>query len=231
MDDHALVVDRGSSASTEARPSLDSVTAEIGNRIVRRVYLPGQRLIERDLAQEFRVSRAVIREALSLLAERRLITRTLNRGAEVARIGRTEIIEIYEVREAVDGLVARLATERAPDGAWAHLIVMFDRPAGKAIAAHDVEAYSAMLDQLSHCMITHAQNKVLSDLHSALADRIAVLSRRALYLPGRMKEGLEGHRKILAAMATRRAGDAERLKRENLRAARDSLLAFEDFVL
>jgi DNA-binding GntR family transcriptional regulator len=64
-----------------------------------------------------------------------------------------------------------------------------------------------------------------------LADRIAVLSRRALYLPGRMKEGLEGHRKILAAMATRRAGDAERLKRENLRAARDSLLAFEDFVL
>jgi DNA-binding GntR family transcriptional regulator len=226
LGDHALVVDRGSSASTEARPSLDSVTAEIGNRIVGRVYLPGQRLIERDLAQEFRVSRAVIREALSLLAERRLITRTLNRGAEVARIGRTEIIEIYEVREVVDGLVARLATERAPVGAWAHLIVMFDEPAGKAIAAHDVEAYSAMLDQLSHCMITHAQNRVLSDLHSALADRIAVLS-----LPGRMKEGLEGHRKILAAMATRRADDAERLKRENLRAARDSLLAFEDFVL
>jgi DNA-binding GntR family transcriptional regulator len=230
LSEAGLVLDSAQPAAG-ARPPRDGVMNEIRSRIVRRTYLPGQRLIERDLAQEFGVSRAMIRDALSLLAERRLITRTLNRGAEVARIGRAEILAIYEVREVVEGLVARLATERAPDGAWKDLVILFDRPAGKAVAAHDVDAYSGMLDRLSERMTALAGNPVLTDLQSGLADRIAVLSRRAFYLPGRLKQGLDGHRKVLAAMAGRRAGEAERRKRENLRAARESLLAFEDFVL
>ena len=209
----------------------DALTQEMRDRIVKRIYLPGQRLTERELAEEFGVSRSMVRDALNVLAERRLVVRSANRGVEVARIGRAEVIEIYEVREAVEGLLARMASERAPDGTWDDLLDLFGEPATDAVERQDVEAYSVMLDQLSERTVAMAGNSILSDLQLRLNDRIAILSRRALYLPGRMKAGLVGHRAVLSAMAERRPDDAERLKRDNLRAARETLLAFDAFVL
>ena len=166
----------------------DALTQEMRDRIVKRIYLPGQRLTERELAEEFGVSRSMVRDALNVLAERRLVVRSANRGVEVARIGRAEVIEIYEVREAVEGLLARMASERAPDGTWDDLLDLFGEPATDAVERQDVEAYSVMLDQLSERTVAMAGNSILSDLQlpPERPDRDPVA---ACALPSRAHEG------------------------------------------
>lgn len=217
-------------AQSEPGPkSVAAVVAALRGRIVRQAYGPGARLKERDLAEEFQVSRAVIRDAFSILAERQLIIRHLNRGAEVARIGPEEILQIYEAREVIEGLIARLAAERAPAGAWDQLKADFGDPVGDAVAAGNMEIYSDHLDRLQATMIAHAGNPVLTELTNSLADRIAVLARRSIFLPGRAEEGLRMHREVLWALADRRGEDAERFKRQNLREARNGLLKYASY--
>lgn len=209
---------------------LKSTVEILRDRVVRQTYGAGYRLKERDIAEELGVSRAVVRDALSILAERRLIVRHANRGAEVATLGAQEIIEIYEAREAVEGLIAHLAATRAPAGAWDELKVLFDEPIQKSVAEGDLDTYAAYLDQFQAAMIAHAQNQVLSEFTNSLSDRIAVLARRSIFLPGRAQQGLVVHRAVLHALDERRADDAQTLKRQNLRDARNSLLKYANYV-
>jgi DNA-binding GntR family transcriptional regulator len=210
--------------------SVESVVADLRDRIVRQVYGPGTRLKERELAEEMAVSRAVIRDAFSVLAERKLIVRHANRGAEVAALGVDDINEVYEAREAIEGLIARLAAERAPDGAWDVLKTSFGEPVGDAIASGQLDVYWRFIDEMQAAMILHAGNSVLTELTSLLADRSAVLARRSVFLPGRAQEGLRLHREVIWALADRRGEDAERLKRQNLRDARNRLLKYANYV-
>lgn len=74
---------------------------------------PGTRLVERQVAAEFRVSRGPIREAFRLLEAERLVEIEAFKGASVVRLGVDEITELFELRGALFGLAARLAATRA----------------------------------------------------------------------------------------------------------------------
>ncbi|WP_431281136.1 GntR family transcriptional regulator [Humitalea sp. 24SJ18S-53] len=213
------------------RRSVAEVVAILRQRIVTRILAPGARIRERDIATELGASRAVIRDALATLAQRHLVKRYPNRGAEVARLGRAEILSLYEVREGVEGLCARLATERAPPGHWADLVALFGAPAEAAIERHAFDIYVGYIVQLDNRMIAAAANPDLEELLGALADRSAVLARRSVFLPGRAAQGLVLHRATLDAMHRRDAVAAEQIKRENLRLARDYLIRFEEYVV
>jgi DNA-binding GntR family transcriptional regulator len=210
---------------------LSDVIAELRGRIITQRLAPGSRLRERQLAEDLGVSRAVIREALSNLAERRLVVRFPNRGAEVVRLGREDILSIYETRGALEGLCARLATERAPPGHWNDLVELFGLPAQEAVRLAAFDTYTGFIDRLNVRMIAAAHNTVLEDLMRALEDRSAVLARRSVFLPGRAEQGLVMHRAVVQAMQQGDPEKAERLKRENLMLARDYLLRFEEYVL
>jgi len=209
----------------------EDVTHELYRRIVTRRLAPGVRLKERQLAEELGVSRTAIRDALTRLEQRRLVERYPNRGAEVVRLGRQEILHIYELREVIEGLCVRLATERSAAGAWDDLVELFGEPAERAIHAGDFDIYSDYLDRLQVRTIEAASNPVLADVMNGLADRIAVLARRSILLPGRAHQGLKVHRAVVIAISRGNADEAERLKRQNLRDARDALLKFEEYVL
>lgn len=218
------------SPAAASRVTAQEVVARLRQRIVTQAIAPGARIVERDVADEFGVSRAVVRDALAVLAQRQLIRRYPNRGAEVVRLGRAEILSIYEVREVVEGLCARLATERAADDHWKDLIATFGKPAERTIARQDYDIYFGYIDRLNGRMIAAAANSDLADVLGALADRSAVLARRSVFLPGRAEQGLVLHRAVVEAMHRRDAALAERLKRENLRLARDYLLRFEEYL-
>ena len=75
-------------------------------------YAPGQRLIAADLALEYGVSRAPVREALHMLAGEGVVELTLNRGARIRRLSVEQLIEFLEFTEAICVLGVRLATGR-----------------------------------------------------------------------------------------------------------------------
>src|SRR6185437_16241581 len=82
---------------------------QLREAILKEKFLPNERLIEMDLAQEFGAGRAAIRTALARLEQDGLVERERYRGARVRLISESEAIEILEVRAALESLAARYA--------------------------------------------------------------------------------------------------------------------------
>lgn len=102
-------------------PAAASLVSFVVDSIVEGVmkgrYAPGQRLIAADLAEEFKVSRAPVREALHVLAGEGVIELIANRGARIRRLSVEERVEFLEFTEAICVLGVRLATGKARDPA------------------------------------------------------------------------------------------------------------------
>lgn len=200
-------------------------------RISSHALPPGSRLREQDLASEFNVSRARIREAFGALEHRGLIERIPNRGAVVVRLDPRQMYDLYDVRRVLESYVARLAAERAPEGAWAALVERFGRPLEEAIARADFDAYLGALEDLHARMVEFAGNSILADMLDLIVDKTLVISRRVIILPGRAEIGLRMHRRLLDALARRDADAAEEEMRHILSSARDYLEKFHNFVI
>lgn len=85
--------------------------SEILRRIVSEEYCPGQRLVEEELAQSFKVSRTPIREVLIKLERDGLVYRVPNQGAKVAAFTPDDLEHIYEIRKALECLAVRNAAK------------------------------------------------------------------------------------------------------------------------
>lgn len=79
-------------------------------------FAPGQRLIERDLIEEFGLSRGPVREAFHRLSSDGLVDLIPNRGATVRRLHRKEVEELFQIRESLEGMAAGLAAKNIDQG-------------------------------------------------------------------------------------------------------------------
>ena len=214
-----------------SRLETEDVVAELRRGIASHEIPPGSRLREHALADRFGVSRARVREAFGVLEERGLIERVRNRGAVVTRLEADRIHELFEVREVLEAQTVRLATEKAPPESWDELIALFGEPTERVLAANDLDAYVDALGRFRQTCIDRAENEVLSTLLDGLYDRIQVLIRRLVLLPGRAQEGLRQHQEILCAMRAGEAEEAERLKRTNIRDAREWFRNYRKYLM
>ncbi len=78
-------------------------------------YALGQRLIAADLAEEYSVSRAPVREALHMLAGEGVVELIANRGARIRKLSVHELVDFLELTESICVLGVRLATGRMSD--------------------------------------------------------------------------------------------------------------------
>jgi DNA-binding GntR family transcriptional regulator len=76
---------------------------------------PGEKLNEPRLAEQFKVSRGPLREAIRRLESMHLVTTIPHQGATVATLDIDSIMELYEVREALEGQAAALAAKNLSD--------------------------------------------------------------------------------------------------------------------
>lgn len=200
-------------------------------RIVNHDLPPGSKLREVELTNEFGVSRARIREAFGILEERGLIERIPNRGAVVTRLEVEQIYELYQVREVLEGLAVRLATEKAPAGSWDDLVELFGSKAEEAIARNDLEFYIDCVNQFRERCAKAAQNSVLSSQLDGLYNRTGMVIRRLVLVPGRALEGTREHQKVLRAMQAGDSEAAEELKKRNIRSAAAAFQKYQKYLL
>jgi DNA-binding GntR family transcriptional regulator len=92
------------------------VTAAIESGIRRGRYLPGDQLVERELAKELGVSRSPVREALRRLAAQNVLEIRLHRGAIVRALSRQEATEVLDVLTNLGRLSVSRATQRIDEG-------------------------------------------------------------------------------------------------------------------
>lgn len=163
--------------------------------------LPGERLMEIHLAEEYGCGRAAVRSALVELQTEGLVSREANRGATVRRISIEEAVQITEARSALECLVASRAAERATESDRSELSELVDRM--RAAVAEDRQTdYSAMNRELHRRLQEIANHHVAAELIAALRNRAAHHQYRLSMMPGRSSESLEQHAAIIEAVVT-----------------------------
>ncbi len=200
-------------------------------RIAQQEIPPGAKLRETDLAKEFSVARTRVRVALTALEQRGLVERIPNRGAVVMRLDMSQAFHIYHLREVLEGLAARLATENAPAETWRAELERFSGPMAELVAKGELDEYIGHYERLRIAIIQAADNPVLAEMLDIVFEKIQVLIRRIIILPGRAEAGRQQHVAMLEAMARGDAAEAERLRRAGLHSARLALEKYQRYIL
>jgi DNA-binding GntR family transcriptional regulator len=163
---------------------------------------PGQRLVEAELAETFRVTRASVRAALLDLTAEGLVERIPNRGARVRSVSLTEAVQITECRMMLEGLCAAKAAEHATDEQIAHLVDIGERLRA-CVQAGEPLKYSELNQELHR----HIQQASGQDIAMGLLGRLnAQLVRHQFRLalqPGRPQVSLLQHLAIVEAIRDR----------------------------
>jgi DNA-binding GntR family transcriptional regulator len=198
----------------------DATTAEAVYRALRHGIVhgdlaPGQRLRSDALATEMRVSRTPVREALRKLEAEGLVAHSGPRLV-VRALSEQDLTELFYVREALEGMAARLAAENATPSEIEQVRELLDdmeivHQRGDLGA---LRRLSGMFHQLV-CRASH-NNRLLESLQSLL-DHVRQMQTSTLYQEGRPADALKEYRALLQAIEARDADRAETLAREHRR--------------
>jgi DNA-binding GntR family transcriptional regulator len=182
--------------------SAASVAQAITDEIMHGTFVPGQRLVEVDLAEHFSTSRARVRAALFQLANDGLVEHIQNRGARVRAVPFGEAIEISEVRMALEGLCAAKAAERVTDDDIETLNRIGEDMVA-AVNAGNVMGYSTLNSALHEQVRTIGQQKTASQLLAKLRAQNVRYQFRLATHPGRPSTSLPEHLRIIEAITSR----------------------------
>jgi DNA-binding GntR family transcriptional regulator len=190
---------------TDSESAPQQVADAIRDALVRGEFAPGQRLVESDVGARYGVGRAVVREALRLLASDGLVTIEPRRAARVRLVSLPEAIEIAEVRVAVESMVAGRAAERVTPEQAEELRSIGSRMR-EAVQAFDPLGYSE-LNELLHVRISEiAGHEAAAAIIERLRLQLVRFNMRLSLQPGRPLATLIDHEKVIDAIAR---GDSE----------------------
>lgn len=185
--------------------------------------IPGERLMEVQLADEMGVSRTPVREAIRKLELEGFVVMIPRKGAYVASLTLKDIADLFEVRAALEGMAAGLAAERITEEELESL----ERAIAEGSRAHDddISAY-VDLDTTFHDIIYQAsRNSQLEQIITHLREQIQRFRMTSLSQPGRIKLYVDEHKKIVEAISARDIKSARSLAREHIENAEQSLLS------
>lgn len=196
----ALTPDPSSSSQ-----ALDEQVYEwVRERIINGTLQPGERIRERVLAEELKVSRIPIREAFPRLESEGYIKSLRNRGAIVAPFTVTDIAELFSVRSSLEVLIARLAAEQCAKGANSDPLSSTLREAEYAVAANDQARIAASTFQFHEDLLALSDNRLLRDLMAPVHGRV----RRLFYIITQ-RDNIAVHREHETLCAAVVAGEVE----------------------
>ncbi|ACL61183.1 GntR family transcriptional regulator [Methylobacterium nodulans] len=177
---------------------------------------PGSRLREAELAERFSISRTPVREALGRLEAQGLVVHEPHRGASVAQLDYAQVTELYDLREVLEGMAARLAAIHASDIEIDLLEEMVVRDREMADTAADL----ARTNRLFHRQI-HActRNRFLQAMLENMRLSLVLLAGTTLAVPGRAAQSIEEHQQIVDRIRAHDRDGAEAAARAHIRAA------------
>jgi DNA-binding GntR family transcriptional regulator len=188
----------------------------IRQQIVEEKLVPGQWLLERELCQTYGMSRTPIREILWKLTADGYVEQEANRGFIVRRLGLEQIFEIFQTREAIEGMAARLACLKGGESFRSTL-----REIKKKIAKTNIEsdpaAGIALGRELHRAIMDAAQNGIMTDFNKRLANMTVLTANITKRSPAIEKASAEAHLNIINAVLEQDQDKAEKMMREHLR--------------
>ncbi|WP_286166933.1 GntR family transcriptional regulator [Arthrobacter sp. AQ5-05] len=191
--------------------------------IVTGVVQPGNLLAETALAQEFEVSRTPIREALKQLEREGLVEVRARVGTFVRKPTQREIHEMFQLKEAFEGLAAGLLARR---GRVPELLLLQENiaQATEAVGRGDAERYSQLVHEFHSTLVAGADNLKLSEHYDLLMNQLAYhrIVTQTLSLPGRLRNSVNEHQAIVDAILSKDPLAAELVMRRHVASSSQS---------
>jgi len=204
------------------KPLREMVFESLREAIIHGRLRPGERLMEIQLAEELGVSRTPVREAIRKLELERFVVMVPRKGAYVAGLSVKDIVDIFEVRAALEGLAAGLAAERITEEEMdqlersIHQINLSSEDDIKAVVEGDTTFHSLLYKA--------SRNQRLEQIIMNLHEQINRFRMTSLSQPGRLKVAIDEHIKIVEAISERNVELAQQLATEHIENAEQSLL-------
>ena len=187
------------------------------------------RLDERQLAQDFGISRTPVREAMAQLEREGFVRSVPRRGIYVVRKTKTEVIEMITAWAALESMAARLITENAQSDEIATLRKMFATFEDGAVRAH-LDEYSEVNIEFHQAIIRMSRNAVLITLDENLFTHMRMIRRKTIGEKDRADRSIRDHITIIEALEARDTGRAEMLVRNHALGLADHVARFADYL-
>jgi DNA-binding GntR family transcriptional regulator len=201
----------------------DRVARNLRRLIITLELRPGAPIIESQLMQRLDCGRTPLREALQRLADEYLVRAVPRRGMSVAEIGIFELHQTYEARQGIEGLLARLAAERATEQQLSVLSASTETMEQDGETADLFDTVER--DVEFHSLIAEAgRNLYLRDAFR----RVAGPTMRLMYFAHSHGQTIAQtyieHRDVVDALRTQDPAHAERVMRSHIAQAKERIL-------
>ncbi len=184
------------------------------------IYLPGDRLVESDLAERFGVSRTPVREALQRLETQNILVRD-GRSMVVASLDHDQLGELYAVRAQLEGLAAQLAAQHA---APEEVRILQEMVAQDQALINDPAGLARANRRFHHQIHLASHNRYLIRQLESVHRTMALLTTTSLAAEGRGADALAEHALIVEAIANRDKDAADKALREHISKAYETRL-------
>jgi len=197
----------------------DVVYNALHEAIIMSILPAGQWLGEVQLARLFEVSRTPVREAILRLEANHLAVRIPRRGLVVSKITPQETIDVYVVREVIDGLAAALAAEMATPAEISNL-EGFNEEFARAAEAGDLAALAETNLHFHEAIAAASRNALLLSFVKRIHRLVRRFSTTTFAHPGRASEAVAAHRSLVHAIAEHDSERARSIAMKDMAVAR-----------
>lgn len=183
----------------------------------------GARINELELASAWKISRTPIRDALRRLEAEGLVEAASGRGMIVPALSRSEVEELYEVRQALEGMAARRAAERATPAFLTKLNTLI-KAYGAAVKQGDMGRLAVVDDELHTAIMQVAQNRRLQQAIQGVRTQLHRFHAVSLRLKGRAAKSFREKARLVAAIRGMNPARAEVAMQEHLASLRADIV-------
>lgn len=203
--------------------SADKTFFELRNDIVEGTIAAGSKLSEAELASRYQVSRAVIREAINRLEACRIVDRKPNIGARVVTLTPQGLIELYRVREALEGMAARQAATNMTDTDIGELSSLLESHFETVKGEQRYYQEAGDVD-FHYRIIIGSKNQTLISMLTDGIYHLVRMYRVQLGMAGpRVTTAFDEHKHIVQAISNRDPELAEMLMRRHITYSRNNI--------
>lgn len=182
---------------------------------------PGHRVREAEIAEQLNISRTPVREALRRLETEGLLTTAAGRGLVVASLDYQAVMELYQMREVLEGTAARLAARYASE---AEIVALQEILNNESVLSAEPDVQAEQNRRFHNAIYHAAHNRYLLKSLNSFRDSMALLGPTTFSVSGRSKTALDEHWEILNAIESHDAARAEECARQHIRMAQQARL-------
>ena len=202
----------------------DQIYDILKRRIVLRQIESGKKINEEDLAKSLGVSRTPIRETLLRLEHEGIVKIIPRRGAFVVSQSKEKVMDLFEVREVLEGLVAQLATKNMNHELLDRLKRCLEKISSGDGDNNRLLKYTPADVEFHATLLEAADNELLKSMMESVNVHLQMVRLRTVALPGRPEQTVKEHYEILAAIEKKNSSLAEKLMRKHVASVRRDAL-------